>query len=521
MNTNETLSKLIKEFPDKIKQETLENSGIIKTTILEKVVVYTKELPARQLVHLIAPITTITPEELATVQAMYSRSNKSILLRFIDLLNTEEALDNTTKRIVGDVHKNYGHASIGDLGSFVMAYEGISMLAAKAIQDNQLYNGQEASTRYITFKNQPFLFVNGEKLSLSDGVKDTHEIQESWRKFYLDALPEVRKALFEKYPWEEQKSFLGNEGKEDYERAINARTFDIVRGFLPAGTSTNLAWYTSIRGCADHVSWMRCHPLCEVQDIAFATEEVVKEVYPTAFEGRGLYEERETYKKVFMQSDYYLETPSLTNSFGKFVAHIDEDLLEDSLYAIMQRPKGQEMHYSVGETGVIRYDALLDFASFRDQQRHRAVVQRHGLVNAIHGFHKWYLNQLPETLQEKAIQLIQNNVAKIDALLKARVINRFEAQYLFPMGMKIPTRIVGPLGKMLYFVELRAQTTVHPTLHENAYILAMEIQMYLAGKFQRSTEDIPLYVDAAIGQFSLKRGGQTIFFKGKAISDEE
>ena len=51
----------------------------------------------------------------------------------------------------------YGHKSIGDCGSITIFIEGCSMLAAKAIQDTKLYNGQEASTRYIDFSQQAMI----------------------------------------------------------------------------------------------------------------------------------------------------------------------------------------------------------------------------------------------------------------------------------------------------------------------------------------------------------------------------
>lgn len=521
---NVELRKLVAQHPDKITQVVRED-GIVKTVICEKVVIYTMITESKAMVHLVEPIAEITPEELATIQAMYSRSNKSMINRFIDLLFNEN-LEQTTSRIVGDVHKGYGHASIGDLGSFVLCYEGVSMLAAKAIQDTQLYDGQEASTRYITFDKQPFLYVNNQgslNVSTTENTDVSSLLQESWRQFYLEAVPIVRDSLFHKYPWEDQKSILGEDGESDYKRAINARAFDIIRGFLPAGCSTNLAWYTSIRHCADHVAWMRCHPLREIRSIAHVTQQLVEVVYPTSFQGRGFYQNREDYKTDFMQTQYYLE-----NLLSRDIAaHYSDVLLDKALLVknwknvVLNRPQGQEMHYSIGETGTVKYDALLDFASFRDQQRHRAVVQRQGLVSDQYGFHDWYLDNLPDAVREKAENLLVDNLKTIKELMKNGNLDKFEAQYLYPMGMKIPTTIVGHIGKVLYMVELRAQTSVHPTYHENAYDFAMCIKKTLAKTFSVPDEVIPLYVDSAVGQFSIKRGSQTIFFKGKAISDEE
>lgn len=57
------------------------------------------------------------------------------------------------------------------------------MLAAKAIQDSMLYSGQEASTRYIDFSNQPFLDPIGNDTSGA--------IHTKLRAFYVNAFPRV------------------------------------------------------------------------------------------------------------------------------------------------------------------------------------------------------------------------------------------------------------------------------------------------------------------------------------------
>jgi hypothetical protein len=273
----------------------------------------------------------------------------------------------------------------------------------------------------------------------------------------LHALPKIQKVLFDQYPWEEQN--LPQEEYGKYDRALKARAFDIVRGFLPAGCSTNLAWWTSISHCAEHLGWLRCHPLDEVREIAKTTQTLLEILYPTSFEGRTVYPEREEYKEGDMCQSYYLQAASPYKT--SFSTLLDEDLVrERGTYCFLSRPKGQELHYTVGEAGTVRYDALLDFASFRDQQRHRPVIQRQGLITADHGFHQWYLDNLPIDIREVAEKLLQEQLADIASI---KTLNRFELQYLFPMGMNIPTRIVGPLGKVTYMVELRSQKTVHPT----------------------------------------------------------
>src|SRR3569623_96996 len=115
----------------------------------------------------------------------------------------------------------YGDKSIGDCGTATIFVEGVSMLAAKAIQDFQLYNGQESSTRYIDFSKQPFADPSN-----SDTGKN---LLEGLRAFHLKGLARMKEALAARHPRQE--------GEEEmvWLMAINARAFAIMRSFLPAG----------------------------------------------------------------------------------------------------------------------------------------------------------------------------------------------------------------------------------------------------------------------------------------------
>ena len=73
------------------------------------------------------------------------------------------------------------------------------------------------------------------------------------------------------------------ENQNIYDKAIAARAFDILRGFLPAGASTNLAWHTNLRQAADKVAIMRHHPLSEVRNTAEAIEKALQTAFPNSF----------------------------------------------------------------------------------------------------------------------------------------------------------------------------------------------------------------------------------------------
>jgi thymidylate synthase ThyX len=85
-----------------------------------------------------------------------------------------------------------------------------------------------------------------------------------------------------------------NADEKIYEKAIKARAFDILRGFLPAGATTNLAWTTNLRQAADKITLLRHHPLEEVKNTAIAIDQALKEAYPSSF-GHKLYDDTENY----------------------------------------------------------------------------------------------------------------------------------------------------------------------------------------------------------------------------------
>src|SRR3990172_7428114 len=94
----------------------------------------------------------LSPEDLAMLQALYSRSAASVM----DHLEKVKATG--SGKFMSQFYVGYGHKSIADCGSTTMFIEGVSLLAAKALQDWALYCGQETSTRYIEMSRQPILY---------------------------------------------------------------------------------------------------------------------------------------------------------------------------------------------------------------------------------------------------------------------------------------------------------------------------------------------------------------------------
>ncbi len=423
----------------------------------------------------------ITPEAQAMLQALHSRSVGGVVE------NLEILSEKGADKFMASFYVGYGHKSIGDCGTTTIFIEGVSMLAAKAIQDWQLYSGQESSTRYIDFSSQPFIDPAGTEAS--------KHILEAWRAFYLLGMKPVQDKLKNQYP------IKNGEDEKIYEKAINARAFDIMRGFLPAGASTNLAWHTNLRQAADKLMLLRHHPLKEVQDIAQGIDSALQEMFPSSF-GHTQHEETETYNEAWMTSENYF---SKTNpvDFALTKDFIDHELLAQHRALLATRPAKTELPRFLAECGTVQFEFMLDFGSFRDIQRHRAVTQRMPLVTTAHGFGTWYREEIPKEMHEDIDTLLTNQEKAIAKLNVPKEI----AQYYIAMGYNLPNRVTGNLPALVYLVELRATRFVHPTLRRRASEMADALLK------QYGKDGLVLHLDDDPGRFDIARGTHDISLK--------
>lgn len=448
-------------------------------------------IPLEQLEHVDLPLpqgghvlvlntgAAIGSEAEAMLQALHSRS--------IGGVNSH--LEVLTKRgpqkFMATYYVGYGHKSIGDCGSCTIFIEGVSMLAAKAIQDWPLYSGQESSTRYIDFAQQPFIDPAG--------TTESHALLEAWRTFYLEGLAELKDTLRERFPRQE------DEDEKVYGKAIDARAFDIMRGFLPAGASTNLAWHSNLRQVADKLLTLRQHPLAEVREIAETTEAAVATAFPSSFDREKRYAETEQYNQTWMHGGYYYENPDCPD-FALARDSVDRGQLAEYRQFLENRPPKTELPKQIAECGTVQFEFLLDFGSFRDIQRQRAVIQRMPRVTTAHGFAPWYLEELPESLQQKAAELLANQAERIASL----DVSADEQQYYTAMGYQLPNRLTGGLSALVYLVELRATRFVHPTLRQRARQMADALSDAFADA------GLVLHLDDDPDRFDVRRGEHDI-----------
>lgn len=415
------------------------------------------------------------PEDNAMLQALYSRSAESVEE------HVKKVRETGSGKFMERFYVGYGHASIADCGSTTLFIEGLSIIADKAVQDWQLYSGQETSTRYVDMAKQPIV----------DPLKTekSKEILNRWMEFYVGSQERMHQHLREKYPRKP------DEDEAMYEKAIKARTFDIMRGFLPAGITTQLSWHTNLRQAWDKLAIMRHNPLPEIREIAENILAKLKEKYSHSF-SQVLDERQEQYRKYFNWKYNFYKAQNPVEF--KVSASIKSEDLEKYKDILFWRPIKTGLPNFLAELGNITFEFLLDYGSFRDIQRHRNGVCRIPLLTTDFGFNSWYLEQLPNDLRTEAEKLIEEQKARIAGLeAEPKYL-----QYYIAMGFNATCKVSYGLPATVYVVELRSGKAVHPTLRR----IAHKMRESLLKMFP----DLVLHCDMDMDDWDARRGLQDI-----------
>ena len=415
------------------------------------------------------------------MQALYSRSAASVEE------HAKKVQASGSGNFMKKFYVGYGHASIADCGSTTLFMEGVSMLAAKAIEDWPLFSGQETSSRYIDFSKQ--LIVDPIKSLASK------KVLKKWMNFYVKSQPGVSVHLREKYPKRP------DEDEVVYERAIKARTFDILRGFLPAGITTQLSWHTNLRQAHDKLALMVHHPLPEINKLAKTMLGKLKEKYDNSF-SQTYDREQLTFRQWLNDKHNYFVEKKYNGDFSAR-HNIDKKALKTYSGLIKKRPTKTGLPNFLAELGNVTFEFLLDFGSFRDIQRHRHGVCRMPLLTTKYGFNKWYLEQLPKDLRQEAEKLIKEQIAEIKKLKASPEV----AQYYIAMGFNVTCRVSYGLPATVYVVELRSGRMVHPSLR----VVAHKMYNYLRQTFP----ELLIHADLSLDDWDVRRGLQDIKEKVK------
>ena len=350
------------------------------------------------------------PETSAMLQALYSRSPRSVTE------HVQKVRQKGPDQFMSSYYVGYGHASIGDCGVTTLYLEDVSLLACKAIQDNQLYSGQETSTRYIDFSKQ--------RIHDPIGSLRSADYQRRWIAFYVDVLTSLNKEMEVHFPYVD-----GN--RKTWEKAISARALDVARAFLPAGVTSKLSWTTNLRQAHEHVLRLEAHPLAEVRALAEKCRCLLTEKYPNSF-SHHIDNAQIAYQRRASEAEAYFVPPQVRTAF-EISATVDNARLErEALSVIAERPRKAHLPKTLARFGHYTCKFEMDFGSFRDLQRHRGGICRMPLLTTQLGFNEWYLEQMSDELRSRSERFHFRAIRGVDRI--GRGLQSRRAAILHPDG---------------------------------------------------------------------------------------
>jgi thymidylate synthase ThyX len=188
-------------------------------------------------------VTTLVPNpeiQFASISsylgARYSRSSSDVksILKGIE----EKQID-SDKRL-GTI-LSYGHASVADMAEVPIYIENVPMyMAFKLFYMIPTLAGQERSTRYQDFTKLNVYF--------DDTTKDTIEVKGVYLEYVKECLARVDRVYNKSV---ETFTNLYRPSNKEQVTAIQARSFDVARNFIPLGVNTSLMITTSVRNWAN------------------------------------------------------------------------------------------------------------------------------------------------------------------------------------------------------------------------------------------------------------------------------
>ncbi len=245
-------------------------------------------------------IYNLPQEVVGAMFSRYSRSEKSVRRLFLDefwdasfsqykvsqdkLNKARERTDSFYKKVFAE----FGDDSVIQMGSIHVAFEFVSQIASKAIEDQRIGASYiEKSTRYVDFGGKVgghYLYVDIPEISKSKYFEE----YKSWNNFAFDAynkhLETAAKFLEKKYPIADFANISQSTKKEEieiinkaYKRALKAKAFDTVRIFLPTTVVTNLGGHFSGQSAENMINKMLISQHAEVRLLGkMAYEELTK-----------------------------------------------------------------------------------------------------------------------------------------------------------------------------------------------------------------------------------------------------
>lgn len=394
----------------------------------------------------------------------------------------------------------YGDDSVAELGGAHLACEGISNIAAKALEDSRIgLSPLEKSTRYVVFNRK----VAGRyRYYRPPELADTAELANY--EAALDGLFDTYSALLEPTIAHVRQRTPREAGTSEraYNSATRAKACDILRGLLPMATLTNVGLFGNGRAFEYLLSKLYAAPEAELNQLATALQTALDALIPSFVKRpktergrhfqqylRGMRERVAAHvpqtapstatesvgfpgtSVTLIDYDHAAELrciaailyPHSTQAFATVRSRVAELSAEQRANIIQaylgERASRFDRPGRAFELPFYTFDLLADLGAYRDLQRHRMLTQERQAYTIQHGY------ITPPELADAGLSSEYSRALEgaAAAFRKLEQHSPVVAAYCVPFAFRVRWQITLNLREVYHLCELRSAPQGHPT----------------------------------------------------------
>jgi thymidylate synthase ThyX len=474
-----------------------------------------RELLARHVTDLEGDVFGLTglPEVVkGALFARYSRSPKSLRRLLVDEFASE--LDGRgvgwegatagvdtgrAERLYDKVFSEYGDDSVAQLGGAHVALENVSNLLTKRIEWGRLAAYLEQSTRYIPYDDKPdgrYRYHRDADVMAGPHAAAYVDHLDAIFDIYAELVPRALAWVRERWPQDQTTSDVV------YRSATKAKALDLLRGLLPAATTSNVGMFATGQSYEGLLLRLRGDELAEARALGDALLVELRKLIPsfltrvdrpdrggvwaryladTRRETRALARELVTQQPVqpadlVTLTDWAPRAPEeaevalVTAALYPHVT-VPEAQLEAEVRAWPAARRAEVLRAYVGERANrrhkpgrgfervwYRFDVLGDYGGFRDLQRHRMLTIEWQDLTTAHGY------ETPPELEEAGLaerwhEALERS-AELEALLRPS--HPAQAQYAVCFAYRVRYSMQLNARAAMQMLELRSTPQGHP-----------------------------------------------------------
>src|SRR3989344_1643047 len=386
----------------------------------------------------------------------------------------------------------YGDDSIAQMAGTHLVFCGLSQLAIKHLEDQRIGLAPiEKSTRYVDYSQK----TGGQYLYFIDPTLAKMGLEKQYRAA-LDGLFSTYTKLLGK-----MQEWLSGKFPDEKPAVIRAKSFDVLRGLLPAATLSQVAFFGN--GQAFEYLYSRCakHILGEVRWAGQRAYEELNQVIPaflrraktdiakeyqeylgnrkkrTAALTKNLFNDNlprsaqsvavtliehdsEGENKIVASMIY--DTPGMRHSWSEIFEKVRSMPPDKKKQIVSKYFEGRTQRWQkVGralENSFVRFEIVMNIGAWRDLHRHRMLTQQRQLFSVHHGY------DVPSEVIDAGLEKeFRGAISQAEAVFSAIEAQDPEiAQYAVPLAYRMRFQQWQNLRSFFWEAELRTIPEGHP-----------------------------------------------------------